>query len=98
VQLWLVAVLVATQSDSFIATVTVGRATTGPRCSTNPNPNYNRELVGGEDLKRRWWEESTLAPEESKALPWGEEAALVQEEREALGKSRSRERWNITRE
>jgi hypothetical protein len=34
--------------------------------STKSNPNYNREVVGGEHagLRRRWWEEqSTLTPE-----------------------------------
>jgi hypothetical protein len=29
--------------------------------STNPNPNYNRKVVGGaEGLGQRWWEEERV--------------------------------------
>jgi hypothetical protein len=50
----------------------------GWESGTNPNPNYNHELVGGgEGLERRWWEENTLAPEESEVLRWGGEQVAL---------------------
>jgi hypothetical protein len=44
------------------ATFKIVRAATGSDCrSTNPNPNYGREVVGeGECLEERWWEKEVV--------------------------------------
>jgi hypothetical protein len=44
------------------ATFKIGRVATGSDCrSTNPNPNYGREVVGeGECLEERWWEKEVV--------------------------------------